>query len=225
MSDYYEGVDVMLATDTMLVILVCLVSVWYFSTWVYRISWNVGGVLKDSHSFLTSHYSRISSDCLLISALFHCRYPIAPWSNHDSFYPIIQFTLCFSLSSNFWCSWLDGDADWYSSLWTDKAVLFNEFLSSETASLKPSSNAAFPDPVPSSVHELSKIFISEYLSGWSCKTNPPNVLPPIWNPERPPHPHTTSKSQNVPNYHFHLGLLSTNYPPAPQYENPPQLFQ
>ena len=41
-----------------------------------------------------------------------------------------------------------------------------------------------------------------------------------------PHcPHTTSKRQNGPNYHFHLGLLSIDDPPAPHYENPPQVFQ
>ena len=31
--------------------------------------------------------------------------------------------------------------------------------------------------------------------------------------------------QNGPDYHFPLGLLSTDDLPAPHYENPPQVFQ
>ena len=38
-------------------------------------------------------------------------------------------------------------------------------------------------------------------------------------PERPPRTHTISQRQNGPNYQFHLGLLSADEPPAPQYEN------
>ena len=62
-------------------------------------------------------------------------------------------------------------------------------------------------------------------SGWPCKPNPPNVLPPLWSPDIPPCLHTTSQRQNGPNYHFNLGLLSADDLPAPHCVNPPQVFQ
>ena len=37
--------------------------------------------------------------------------------------------------------------------------------------------------------------------------------------------HTTSPRKKVPNYHFHLGLLSAADPPALYHENPPLVFQ
>ena len=72
---------------------------------------------------------------------------------------------------------------------------------------------------------ILKTIISEHPSGWPCKPNPTNFLPPLRSPERPPRPHTTSQSQNGPNYHFHLGILYSDDPPDPHYENRPQVFQ
>ena len=47
----------------------------------------------------------------------------------------------------------------------------------------------------------------------------------MWSPYRSPCQHTTSQSQNGPNYHTHLGILSAADPPDPHYKNPPQVFE
>ena len=47
----------------------------------------------------------------------------------------------------------------------NEAVMSNFFLASEAANLNLPSKIAFPDHVPSSVHEFSKIFLSEDISG------------------------------------------------------------
>ena len=53
-------------------------------------------------------------------------------------------------------------------------------------------------------------------------------MDPLRSPERPIWPHTISQRQNVPNYHFHLGIISVDDPPDLNYEPPllpPQFFQ
>ena len=59
----------------------------------------------------------------------------------------------------------------------------------------------------------------------TCNTNPQKFLPTLWITEIPPRPHTTSQRQNSPNCHFNLVLISSDDPPDPHYENPPQVFQ
>ena len=105
--------------------------------------------------------------------------------------------------------------------WSTKAVMSKFFLFSEESNLKIPSNIAFPATVTSSVNEPSKIILAEYPSGWHCSPNPPNFLPHLRSPERSPCPHTTSQMKNGPNQHFNLGLLYSDYPPYPPYENPP----
>ena len=138
---------------------------------------------------------------------------------------MLHFTLSFSLNSNFLCSWVYGYADWSSSLCNDEAVMLNFFLASEAANLNPPSNISFTSNIPSSVNETSNIFITKYSSGYPCSPNPPNFLPPLRSPERPPHPYTTSQIQSCPNYHFNLVLLSADDPTAPHYENHLQVFK
>ena len=132
---------------------------------------------------------------------------------------MLHFTLLF------WCYWVDRDAERSSSLWTAEAVLSDFLLASEAKKLNAPSKIAFPTTVPSSVHESSNIFLTGDPVGWPFSPNPPNVLPPLYSLEIPPYRHTTSKRQNVPNYHFHLGLLSADEPKAPNYKkNLPKYF-
>ena len=112
--------------------------------------------------------------------------PITLWSLPGRIIP--HFNLWFSLSYNVWCSWVDGYAARYSSLWTAESMLSNLFLSSEDENFSPPSKTAFNDPVTSSVHESSKLFLTENPSGWPCVSNPQNGLPPLRIIERPPHP-------------------------------------
>ena len=91
--------------------------------------------------------------------------------------------------------------------------------------MNPPSTIYFPVAVTSSVNETSITFLTEYPSDWSCSPNPPNNLHPLWSPERRPFANITSQSQNIPNYHFHLGILYSDDPPDHHYENPPQVFQ
>ena len=51
---------------------------------------------------------------------------------------------------------MDGDSDRSSSLWTDEAVTYSLFLTSEAAKLNPPSKIAFSVPVPSSVRNISE---------------------------------------------------------------------
>ena len=60
---------------------------------------------------------------------------------------------------------MDGDADRSSSLWTDEAVPYNLFLTSEAEKLNPPSKITFHAPVPSSVNKSSKIVLTEDPSG------------------------------------------------------------
>ena len=60
---------------------------------------------------------------------------------------------------------MDVDADRSSYIWNYLAVRSDLFLASEAANLNLPSKIAFPDHVPSSVHEFSKIFLSEDISG------------------------------------------------------------
>ena len=92
--------------------------------------------------------------------------------------------------------------------WSAESVLSKFYLASEDADLNPPSKISFPDTVPYSVNEPPKTILNEYPAGWPCSPNPPNVLPPLWSPERFLLPYTTSQRQNGPNYHFYLGLLS-----------------
>ena len=101
---------------------------------------------------------------------------------------MLRFTLCFSLPSKFWCSWVDGDADRYSSLLTTEYVLSNFFLASDATNLNPPSKISFPGTFPYSVHESSKIFLTEYPSGWPCSPNPRNILPHLRSLKRHPRP-------------------------------------
>ena len=118
-----------------------------------------------------------------------------------------------------------GDAERSSYLWTTESVLLNFLLYSEATKLNNPSKISVPNPVPSSANESSKILLTEYPSGWNFCPNPPNVLPTLRSPYRPPFPHTTPQSQNVPIYHFHLGIISADDQPSPHYEDSPQVFQ
>ena len=145
---------------------------------------------------------------------------ITPWllPNHS---PVKS---CSTLPSNFWYSWVDGYTERYSSIWTSEDVLSEFFLASESAYFNNPSNVPFTAPVPSSVNEPSKIFLTEDPSGLPCSPNQPNVLPHLQSPEIPPRPHTTSQRKNGPNHHFHLGLISADDPPDPYYGIPPNCF-
>ena len=68
---------------------------------------------------------------------------------------------------------------------------------------------------------LQKYFSLNIHQAEPCIPNPPKILLPLWSPEIPPSPHATSKMQNIPNYHFHLGLLSADESPSPHYDPPP----
>ena len=56
---------------------------------------------------------------------------------------------------------MNGDADRSSSLWTAGAVLLKFFRASEAENLNNPSNIVFPGPVPSSMNESYKIFLTE----------------------------------------------------------------
>ena len=106
---------------------------------------------------------------------------------------------------------MNGDADRSSSLWTAGALLLKFFRASEAENLNNPSNIVFPDPVPSSMNESYKIFLTEDPSGWSWSPNPPNVLTPLWSPERPPFPHTTPRQlltiETPPKFFNHANKL------------------
>ena len=86
---------------------------------------------------------------------------------------MLHFTICFSLPSTFWCSWVDWYSDRSSTLWTDETVLSNFFLDLESANLNAPSDISFPTPVPSSVHEYSNTFLTQDPAWWPCSTSPP----------------------------------------------------
>ena len=202
----------MLATDTMLAILDRLASVWYVFYEVYRVSWHADRASKNSHSFLTSYFSQITSDRSLRAALFHIRSLITPRSLSGQI--IVQFTLRFSLPSNFWCSSVDGDVDRSSPLWTAEAVLSNYFIASEAAKLNP----------------LSKIAFIKNISLWRSRMLTLQAQPTKHSASSAESRETSSsayylikaKRSKLP---FSFGLLSADEPPASHYENPPQVFQ
>ena len=169
-------------------------------------------LLLISHKLLA-----ISKLCLLPYSLPDlCFLYLIPYHSLISIQSLPDLSLiesCFSLPSNFWCSWVDGDVDRYSYLWNAEAVLLNLFLASEAANLKPPSKIDFLAPIPSQIFKNIAHRISIRLT---LKPQPNKHVPPMRSPERPPHPHTTSQRPNGKNHHFHLGLLSATDPPAPQ---------
>ena len=89
-----------------------------------------------------------------------------------------------------------------------QSIMSEFFLDLEATNLKPPSKIAFPAPIPYSINEPSRIFLTEDLSGLTLIPNPPNVLTPLRSTEIPPRPHTTSQRENGTNYQFFMGILS-----------------
>ena len=108
------------------------------------------------------------------------------------------------------------------SPWYVEDVLLKSFLDSEAEILNPPSKIAFTDPVPYSVNEISKTFLTEDTSGWPCRSNPQNVLPHIQSPEIPHCINKTSQRKNGTNFHFQLGIISTDDPPDSHYKPLPK---
>ena len=177
--------------------------------------------------FLINCYPSLAKRCPISSLLPNLRYlyllpdysPMSPQSNHASFYPMLYFTLQFlMILSGCWFRPVFLSLDF----WHCAVELLPCLIGWK---LEPYFKDILSATIPSSVHEFSKIFLTEDPSGWLCSPNPPNILPPLWSSEIPTRPHTTPQSQNGPNYHFYLSILSAYDPPAPHYENLPQVFQ
>ena len=53
--------------------------------------------------------------------------------------------------------------------WSSEALMSNFFLALEAKNFNPHSKIAFPDPIPYSVNDHSKIFLTEDPPGWTAK--------------------------------------------------------
>ena len=125
-----ENMDIMLSTNTRLSVFVRLESVCY--VWYVGLQSFMTGRRSFKNVSFIFYFLFLTCQLLTSSILAPQSLPCLP--------PIqimLQFTLCFSLPSNFWCSWVDGDTDWSSSLWIYEYVLSNFFLEPEAENLNP----------------------------------------------------------------------------------------
>ena len=133
-----------------------------------------GRSVKEFFLLLISHQLLAIAKCCPFPNLLPDRSLIALQLIPD----ISPVKFCSSLPSSFWYSWVDGDAYRSPYLCTAESVLLKFFIYSEASKLNPPSNIVSPDPIPSSVHEPSKIFLTEDLSGWPSVPYAPNLKHP-----------------------------------------------